>query len=488
MHTNQLLGLNRSAYGRSLVNMRPRLTLLLSAMLISALPAYGAESDWTAINEETLEHFQAMVRLDTADPPGREIDLTHYITAILDAEGIEYDVFALEENRPNIVARLRGNGSKRPLLLMAHQDTVNVDASKWTFPPHSAARDGGWIYGRGTVDDKDNLVAALMTMVLLKRQNVELERDVILLAESGEEGSTQIGIQFMVNEHFDSIDAEYCLAEGASVVRQNGEVFYASVQTVEKLPRAMTLTSNGIAGHGSVPLQSNAIVSLSRAVATIANWQPPIRLSDTTTSYFSKLAGISEPEAAARYRALLNPNSAAGIEAINYMKQYEPRNAAVLFSTISPNIVDGGYRVNVIPSDASATLDVRLLPDEDAPQFLELVRAAIGDPAVNVQWAARNERPGASTSLDTEAYRAIEAVYGELYNAPVLPVMSTGATDMAYLRANGVQCYGVGPGIDAEDGPLGFGAHSDQERIIESELYRFVQAHYEIVQRLASAE
>ena len=470
------------------MNMRPRLSLLSAAFLLSTFSVQAAESDWDAINAETLSHFQAMVRLDTADPPGREIDLTQYITSILDAEGIEYEVFALEENRPNIVARLRGNGSKRPLLLMAHQDTVNVDASKWTFPPHSAARDSGWIYGRGTVDDKDNLVAALMSMVMLKRQNVELDRDVILLAESGEEGSTQIGIQYMVNEHFDSIEAEFCLAEGASVVRQNGEVFYASVQTVEKLPRAMTLTSNGIAGHGSVPLQSNAIVALSRAVASIADWQPPIRLSDTTTSYFSKLAGISEPEAAARYRALLNPNSPAGIEAINYMKRYEPRNAAVLFSTISPNIVDGGYRVNVIPSDANATLDVRLLPDEDAPQFLELVREAIADPAVNVEWAARNERPGASTSLDTDAYRTIEAVYGERYNAPVLPVMSTGATDMAYLRARGIQCYGIGPGIDAEDGPLGYGAHSDQERIIESELYRFVQTHYEIVERLATAK
>lgn len=470
------------------MNLRPRLSLLSAAFLLSVFSVQAAESDWTAINEETLEHFQAMVRLDTADPPGREIDLTHYITGILDAEGIEYEVFALEENRPNIVARIRGNGSKRPLLLMAHQDTVNVDASKWTFPPHSAARDGGWIYGRGTVDDKDNLVAALMSMVLLKRQAVELDRDVIFLAESGEEGSTQIGIQYMVNEHFDSIEAEFCLAEGASVVRQNGEVFYASVQTVEKLPRAMTLTSSGIAGHGSVPLQSNAIVALSRAVASIADWQPPIRLSDTTTSYFSKLAAISEPEAAARYRALLNPNSPSGIDAINYMKRYEPRNAAVLFSTISPNIVDGGYRVNVIPSDANATLDVRLLPDEDAPQFLELVRAAIGDPAVNVEWAARNERPGASTSLDTDAYRTIEAVFEELYKAPVLPVMSTGATDMAYLRARGIQCYGVGPGIDAEDGPLGYGAHSDQERIIESELYRFVQAHFQIVERLASAE
>lgn len=171
---------------------------------------------------------------------------------------------------------------------------------------------------------------------------------------------------------------------------------------------------------------------------------------------------------------------------MNYLKQYEPRNAAVLFSTISPTIVDGGYRVNVIPSEGTATLDVRLLPEEDAPQFLEMVREVINNPAVNVEWAARNQRPGASSSLDTDAYRTIESVFGQLYGAPVLPVMSTGATDMAYLRARGIQCYGIGPAIDAEDGPLGFGAHSDQERIIESELYRFVQAHYQVVEQLVA--
>ncbi len=466
--------------------MKLPIALFAPALFTSCfLSVQAAELDWPTINEEVLQHFQAMVRLDTADPPGREIDLTRYLVSVLEAEGIEHEVYALEENRPNVVARLRGNGTKQPLLLMAHQDTVNVDASKWSFPPHSAARDQGWIYGRGTVDDKDNLVAALMTIVMLKRQGLELDRDIILLAESGEEGSTQIGIEYMVNNHFAAIDAEFCLAEGASVVRQNGQVLYSSVQTVEKLPRAISLSSTGIAGHGSVPLQTNAIVALSRAVASIADWQPPIRLSDTTTSYFSKLAGISDPEAAARYRAVLNPNSPEGIAAVNYLKQHEPRNAAVLFSTISPTILEGGYRVNVIPSAANATLDVRLLPDEDGPAFLQLVRERIADPSVNVEWAARNQRPGASTSLDTEAYRTIEQVYEERYGAPVLPVMSTGATDMAYLRARGVQCYGIGPGIDAEDGPLGFGAHSDQERIIESELYRFVQTHYEIVERMA---
>ncbi len=463
-----------------------RLSAAMAALVLSSF-SHAQQTDWSSVEEETLKHFQAMVRMDTTDPPGREIELTNYLVSVLEQEGIEVEVYSLDPERPNVVARLRGNGSKRPVLMMAHQDTVNVDPDKWVFPPFSAERDGGWIYGHGTVDDKDNLAAALMTMLLLKRQGVELDRDVILLAESGEEGATQIGIQFMTEQHFDAIDAEHCVAEGGSVVREGGQVHYAGVQTVEKLPRAITLTSSGVAGHGSVPLQSNAVVRMAKAVAAAAEWQPPVRLSDTTTSYFSRMASVSSPEAAARYQAMLNPASAEGQAALKWMKANEPRNAAVLFSTISPTIIDGGYRVNVIPSEATATLDVRLLPDEDPEQFIGMLREIIGETGIEANWAARNVRPGASTPLDTDAFRAIEQVMQEIYGATVIPTMSTGATDMAYLRAKGINCYGIGPAIDAEDGPLGFGAHSDQERIIEAELYRFVRAHYEIVQRLAVA-
>src|SRR5918995_3787298 len=180
------------------------------------------EPNWTAVEEETLRHFQAIVRMDTTDPPGGEKPVADYLKSVLEKEGIPVQVFALEPNRPNIVARLKGSGRKRPLLIMGHTDTVNVDAKKWSHPPFSAQREGGYVYGRGTVDDKDNVVGALMTMLLLKRLNVPLDRDVIFLAEAGEEGSTRIGIQFMVNQHFKEIDAEFCYAEGGNVTRVNG--------------------------------------------------------------------------------------------------------------------------------------------------------------------------------------------------------------------------------------------------------------------------
>lgn len=460
--------------------------VVITFSLAGSVTAQPHEPDWSAVEKETLEHFQALVRFDTTDPPGRELEAADYVARVLESEGIEVEAYALESHRPNIVARIKGSGRQRPLLIMGHTDTVNVDPAKWTFPPFSATRDGGYIYGRGTVDDKDNLTAGLMVMLLLRRLNVPLDRDVIFLAEAGEEGSTRVGIQFMVNEHFDAIDAEYCYAEGGSVTRIGGEVRYASVQTLEKIPYAIELTARGVAGHGSIPLKTNSVARLAKAVAAIADWRSPIRLNETTSMYFERLASISPPEDAARYRAVLDPATAD--EADEYFLEHEPRHASMLRTSTSPNIFEAGYRINVIPSEAKATVDTRALPDEDIQAFLDEVRKVIDDPVVEVALGQRDTRPrGQEPRLDSQAFLAIESATTKHYGAVTLPTMSTGATDMAYLRAKGVQCYGVGPALDFEDGPKGFGAHSDQERIVESELHRFVRFNWDIVVDVAAS-
>ena len=184
-----------------------------------------------------MQHFQALLRLDTTSPPGNERRAVEYLEQVLEKEGIPYQVFAKDPQRPNLVARIKGNGKKRPILVMGHTDVVTVDPKKWSFPPFGATRDGGYVYGRGTVDDKDNLVASLMLVLTLKRNGTALDRDVIFLAESGEEGAPEFGAQFMIDNHFDAIDAEYCLAEGGGVARSGGRVTQATVGTTEKEPR-----------------------------------------------------------------------------------------------------------------------------------------------------------------------------------------------------------------------------------------------------------
>src|SRR3954470_13987336 len=237
-------------------------SFLAAAIAVPIAAQQPAQPDWPKVEEETMRHYQAVLRLDTRNPPGNEHIVAEYVKKVLDAEGIPSQIVGSDTNRPNLIGRLKGNGRKRPLLVMGHSDVVTVDDAKWKFPAFSATRDGGYVYGRGTVDDKDNLTAALMTMLLLKRNNVPLDRDVIFVAEAGEEGSTGVGIDFLVQNHLPDIEAEYCLAEGGGVTRKGGSVAFATVQTLEKIQRRIELVAAGVAGHGSVPLKTNPIVHI----------------------------------------------------------------------------------------------------------------------------------------------------------------------------------------------------------------------------------
>ena len=465
-----------------------RLALLLIA-IAPVLSQAQTAPDWPALEGEIMRHYQTVLRLDTSNPPGNEHIAVEYLKQVFDAEGIPSQVFALDPNRSNIVARLKGSGKKRPLLIMGHTDEVTVDASKWKYPPFSATREGGYVYARGTVDDKDNLTAGLMTMILLKRMQVPLDRDVVFLAESGEEGNSNFGIQFMVAQHFAEIDAEYCFAEGGGVTRIGGQPRFATVQATEKIPRGIELVARGISGHGSIPLKSNAIVHLAGAIAKVGAWRPDVRFNETTGTYFRGLAAISPPDEAGHYRDVLSTDPKIRTAADEWIYENEPQHSSMLRTSVSPNIFSGGYRSNVIPSEAKATLDVRMVPDEDPAAFLEQVKRVINDPAVEVRFGSQNTRPaGAAARLDSEPFKAIEAANARIYNVTTLPTMSTFATDMAQLRAKGMQCYGIGPAVDLEDGPKGFGMHSDQERLLESELYRFTRFNYEVVAELARAK
>jgi acetylornithine deacetylase/succinyl-diaminopimelate desuccinylase-like protein len=298
-----------------------------------------------------------------------------------------------------------------------------------------------------------------------------------------------VGIGFMVNQHFADIDAEFCLAEGGGVSRIAGQAKYATIQTLEKIPRGIELVATGISGHGSIPLKSNAIVHLAAAVGRVGEWRPEIRFNETTGTYFRKLAAISPPDVAKVYRDVLSPDPKVRAAADDWLLENEPRHSSMLRTSVSPNIFTGGYRSNVIPSEAKATLDVRALPDEDPAKFLEQVKHIVNDPAVQVRYTNQNVRPAAPEArLDSEPFKAIEAAATRVYNVPAIPTMGTGATDMAQLRAKGMQCFGIGSATDVEDVPKGFNAHSDQERLLESELHRFVRFNWDVITALARAQ
>lgn len=438
---------------------------------------------WDQVEKETLEHFQTIVRMDTSSPPGNETLVAEYLKRVLEREGIPARMLALDPKRANLVARIPGNGSKRPILVMGHTDVVGVQREKWSVDPFGAVRKDGYIWGRGTGDDKDNVTAGLMLLLLLKRRGVKLDRDVIFLAEAGEEGYNPEGVKYVIANHWEEIDAEYALAEGGGGIIKDGKVHHLSIATSEKVRIEVQLIARGSAGHGSIPRPDNAVVRLAGAISRIAAWAQPMRLDETTRTYFQRIAGISPPEAAARYRSLLNPREQAEVE--RHFAQHELRHNSMIRTSLSPNVLKAGFRANVIPSEAEALIDIRVLPDEDLPKFVERLREVIGDPHIEIK--TNSGRPAApASSLNTEMFAALEAAQKRIYPGSVtIPVLLTGATDMSPLRAKGIQAYGIGPVADSEENG---GAHSDDERILEKSLHEFVRFCWHAVLEVAAVK
>ena len=460
------------------------LLLLVFSASVSAQDRYLV--DWDAVGEETLTHLSDLVRINTTNPPGQETLVANYLRSILEAEGIATETYALDPDRANLVARIKGNGSKKPILIMGHTDVVGVQAEKWTEEPFSGLRKDGWVYGRGTLDDKDTVAAGLMVMLMLKRYGVELDRDVIFLAEAGEEGTPDVGINFMVDKHWDAIAAEYCLAEGGGGILENQGVKVVEVQTTEKMPRRATLVARGTAGHGSRPSVDNAVAAIARAVAKADAWQTEMRLNETTRTYFERLATISEPDDAFRYRNIENPEETDAIQ--QYFLENLPNYYSSVRTSVVPTIINGGFRKNVIPSEATAVLDIRMLPDEDVEGFYGQLAEVIDDP--NVEIIPEDiYRPAAPPSgLDNEMFEALERVAGDMYpDAIVLPKMSNGATDMAQVRAMGVPAYGIGPIRTLAELNSGNGAHSDNERVSEEAMIDFLRFMWEVVVDVAAS-
>ena len=465
---------------------------IISALLVLSVsfPAIAQQSyiiDWDAVGEEAVQHLVDLVRIDTSNPPGNETRVVEYLENVLADEGIASQRFALEPDRANLVARQRGNGSKRPILLMGHTDVVGVQRDKWYADPFSGQREDGFVYGRGTLDDKDNLAAALMVIKLLGRYGVELDRDVIFLAEAGEEGTPEVGINFMVEQHFDVIEAEYALAEGGQNIMRDDRVAQVGIETTEKMPRRVTLVARGTPGHGSKPTLDNAVVTLANAIAKAAAWQTEVRLNDTTRTYFRRLAEVSAPEDAFRYLNVENEEFSDEIQ--QHFLETFPYHYSISRTSVVPTVIDAGFRRNVIPSEASAILDIRMLPDEDVEDFYAQLAAVIDDPRVEIV-PEHIYRPAAPPSdIDNEMFRVLENVALRMYpGATVLPIMQTGATDMAQIRAKGVQAYGIGPARSIEEINSGFGAHGDNERVEEQAFIDMVRYMWNVVIEVAATQ
>jgi acetylornithine deacetylase/succinyl-diaminopimelate desuccinylase-like protein len=456
----------------------------LLLLLAGSLCGGPASTDNIPLPERARQYLVDLVKQDTTNPPGHETRVADYLKQVADVNGIPCELLGADKRRLNFVARLKGSGRYRPLLLMAHSDVVPADRAKWSADPFGGEIRNGAVYGRGTVDDKSLLAAELAVMVELKRRNIPLSRDVILLSEADEEAAST-GIQWLLKDAPSKIDAEFALNEGGVAIETQDGPRIFQVQTAEKIPTRVTLIANGTAGHGSLPRSDNPIVRLARAIVRLTDAEQPVRLNPTTRRYLRELAQTAD-------HAWLQPllpkldNPATAGAAANQIRARSPEIEAMLRTTVSPTMLRAGVKINVIPNSAEAYIDVRRLPNETREEVLTRFRQIVNDGSVEVVLAPGPNSSSAEPSpLSTALYRAIERVILRIHPEDlVLPYMSRGATDGAYLRMHGVAVYGVPIFVREGSDAL---AHGNDEHISLKNLEDGVELLWQIVMEVAGS-
>jgi acetylornithine deacetylase/succinyl-diaminopimelate desuccinylase-like protein len=443
--------------------------------------------DTTALAKEAEGWLADLIRIDTTNPPGNEQAAAKYIAAILTKEGFTPEFLDLAPGRSALVARLRSAAMPDPsraLLLVAHMDVVGVDKSKWTVDPFAAVVKDGYMYGRGSVDDKGMLAANLAAFISLKRSNARINRDVIFLATADEEQGGEASIRMLIAKYWDKFAAGFALNEGGRVVLNHGKVQYVAVQASEKVPVDVAVIARGPSGHASVPTKDNAVVHLAAAVAKIGGYTAPVRFTTIVRRYFEQLAPLEDDELAKWIRSLDTPDR--GEHAQRFISDANPLWNSMLRDTIAPTMLTAGVRANVIPSEARAMINVRLLPGDTIDVLISDLTKLVNDPAIRFEVQPDAGLAAPPSSLESDFYATItKAASQEFSGAPVLPFLSAGATDSAQLRLHNVQSYGVSPfPMTDEDSRR---MHADDERIPLASFEKGVDFLARIVTEFAAA-
>jgi acetylornithine deacetylase/succinyl-diaminopimelate desuccinylase-like protein len=461
------------------------LALVSSQIGLSSSPlSAAADPDWGRAGEEAVDMLAAYLRVDTTNPPGNEMRAADFLARFLSKEGIEYRVFESAPGRANLYARLRGNGRKRPLILLNHTDVVAAEKGFWSVEPFSGQIRDGYLYGRGALDMKSLGAAQLMVMLLLKRSAVPLDRDLIFLATADEEAGGRDGAGWFVNNQAGLIrDAEFLITEGSSNLVFGDRVAFYGVGTTEKTPCWLRLTARGTPGHGSMPRSNSAPSRLIRALGKLEAYETQLKVTPAVARYFKSLAEIQgDPELK---RAYTDIAAAIRDPKLRVLVLSRSENLAVLRNTIQPTVVNIGSKTNVIAPIATAEIDCRLLPGERVEDFVAEVKRVIDDPGIEVETTLAF---GATESpLDTDLYRAITGVIrSEDRAARFVPTVLAGFTDSHFFRDLGIVCYGFSPFmIPVNDFT---GVHGNDERIPVESMKSGTKLLYRIVRALCSPQ
>ena len=448
-------------------------------MASSRVPAEHL-SQYSDLAVEWLEEY---LRIDTTNPPGNEIKAATFLKKILDEEGIENQIFEYQPGRANLWARLphTATQAKRPLILLNHMDVVTSDPSHWRVPPFSGQILDGSIYGRGAQDMKNEGIAQLMVLIMAKREKVALERDIIFLAVSDEEAEGS-GTDWIIANHRDLLEnAEFLINEGGENLVENGRLRFIGVDVGEKIPFWLRMVAHGRPGHGSRPITDSAPNRLVRALNRVLAYRTPYKVLPVVEEFLREMAPYEPPERAKRFRnlkqALQDPRFEEQVdhdESLNFLVR----------DTISLTMMGGSEQTNVIPSEAWANLDVRLLPGEDPKRFLETIRKVVNDPDVTVEPLPGSFRAANASPTDTVLYQAIRQASLEYFpEVPVMPRLTSGYTENQRYRPLGIVAYGFTPytATDVE----GSTEHGNDERIRVEEVRRGPRILYDVVMGVA---
>lgn len=450
--------------------------------------------------DPAAELLSQIIKINTSNPPGNEARIDELLAAKFGPLGFQVEIIPTPDKaKAHFIARLRGDGSKKPVLLAAHADVVGVEREKWSVDPFAGTIKDGYVYGRGAIDFKGGIAVFAEAVMTLARNHVPLARDVIFLSEADEEGG-KYNTSWLAQTNWPKIDCELALNEGGWIIKNpGGKVRFVSISTADKASVSLLLTARGTSTHSSMPRPDNAIFVLSKALAKLADYDTQPKLIPSTREFFLTLAKTSQPPMSNYFTDLASSSDPARVKAADKEISKDPLLHAIMRNTIAPVLMNAGFRGNVIPGSAEATINIRAIPGTDARELISEIKSVVNDPRVEVTLVTRALPGGTETGSaqidamknskpsteDTELYRAlVEGAKATWPEAPVTPYLFQAGTDARAWRTRGVPVYGIYPyPIDAEDLSR---MHGNDERVSVESLREGTQMIYKTLVKVAA--
>ncbi len=466
-----------------------RLTKILPASFVvafalSAALAQTGSTDLSADQRLASEIFQQLIEINTTDSVGDCTAAAQAMAERLKAAGFpeeDMKVLGPHARKGNLVARLRGTGARKPILLLAHLDVVEAKRDDWSFDPFKFLEKDGYYYGRGTSDDKAMAAIFIANLIRFKQEGFKPDRDIIVALTADEEGGDYNGVEWLLKNHPQLIEAEFGLNEGGGGAARGGKKLFNAVQASEKIYQSFLLEVKNKGGHSSRPVRDNAIYHLAAGLQRLAQFNFPVSLNEVTQAYFERVSKFESGDTAAAMKGLThNPPDAKSAAYLGDLPAYN----ATMRTTCVATMLEAGHAENALPQTARATVNCRITPTETAAQTRETLVKVLNDSRISIT-PIKEPKPSPPSPLSAQVMGPIETITEQMWpGVPVVPVMSTGATDSLYLRKAGVPIYGTsGIFSDIDDAR----AHGKDERIGVKAFYEGQEYLYRLVKSFASA-